>query len=133
MRGVTVPTKHRFDPSPTVATEAALEMAVQPFIDRFVKDDKRERAAALFLVKQPKASWHELIQMIDTSRARPYEAGALEPWNAVRGVFLVDHEAYSVTTQTAMGLYVLEDSLFIAYRGTFAVARYHTGKPLLMT
>ena len=126
-------TKHRFDPSPTLATDVGLETAVVPFIDRFVKADKRDRAIALFAPKQEKASWHELIQMIDTSRARPYEPGALEPWNAVRGVFLVDHEAYSVTTQTAMGLYVLEDSIFIAYRSTFAVVRYDTGTPLLLT
>ena len=126
-------TKHRFDPSPTVATDVGLETAVRPFIDRFVKTDKHDRAIALFAPKQEKASWHELIQMIDTTRARPYAPGVLEPWNAVRGVFLVDHEAYAVTTQTAMGLYVLEDSLFIAYRSTFAVVRYDTGTPLLLT
>lgn len=128
-----MPTKQRFDPSPAVATDAALEMAVQPFIERFVRPDKRERATTLFLPKQPKASWHELIQMIDTTRARPYAAGALEPWNAVRGVFVVDHDAYSITTQAAMGLYVTEDSMFVAYSGTFAVVRYHNGSPLLLT
>ncbi|MBA3453333.1 MAG: hypothetical protein H0T42_09605 [Deltaproteobacteria bacterium] len=128
--------QQRFDPSPTLATDVGLETAIQPFIDRFVKEEKRERATALFISiapKQDKASWHELIQMIDTSRARPYAPGVLEPWNAVRGVFLVDHEAYAVTTQTAMGLYVLEDSLFVAYRSTFAVVRYKTGAPLLLT
>ena len=51
----------------------------------------------------------------------------------MRGVFLVENEAYSVATQTAMGLYVKEDSLFIAYSATFAVVRYHTGNPLLLT
>jgi len=126
-------TKQRFDPSPTLATDVGLETAIRPFIERFVKTDKRDKALAQFAPKQPKASWHELIQMIDTTRARPYAAGALEPWNAVRGVFLVDHEAYAVTTQTAMGLYVLEDSLFVAYRSTFAVVRYDTGTPLLLT
>lgn len=125
--------QQRFDPSPTLATDVGLETAIGPFIDRFVKTEKRERAIALFAPKQDKASWHELIQMIDTSRARPYAPDFLEPWNAVRGVFLVDHEAYAVTTQTAMGLYVLEDSLFVAYRSTFAVVRYDTGTPLLLT
>jgi len=126
-------TKQRFDPSPTLATDVGLETAIRPFIERFVKTDKRDKALAQFAPKQPKASWHELIQMIDTTRARPYAPGALEPWNAVRGVFLVDHEAYAVTTQTAMGLYVVEDSLFVAYRSTFAVVRYDTGTPLLLT
>jgi hypothetical protein len=124
----------RFDPSPAVATEAALEMALRPFIERFIKTDKRERCGSHFLPKQEKASYHELIMALDTSRARPYAPGMLEPWNAVSGVFLVEHEAYSVTTQTAMGLYVTaNDSLFVAYRGTFAVVRYVAGSPLLLT
>jgi hypothetical protein len=125
--------QQRFDPSPTLATDVGLDAAIRPFIDRFVRADKRERALAQYLPKQPKASWHELIQMIDTSRARPYSLDVLEPWNAVRGVFLVEHEAYSVDTQTAVGLYVLEDSMFIAYHSTFAVVRYDTGTPLLLT
>ncbi|MGE0395659.1 MAG: hypothetical protein AB7T06_02950 [Kofleriaceae bacterium] len=123
----------RFDPSPTIATEAALEMAIVPFIDRFVKPELREKATAVFLPKNERHPWGDLVHMIDTTRARPYEPGVLAPWNAVRGVFLVEHEAYSVATQTAMGLYVVEDSLFIAYRATFAVARYASGKPLLLT
>ncbi len=125
--------QQRFDPSPTLATDVGLETAVRPFIERFVKADKQQRALERFAPKLDKASWHELIQMIDTSRARPYAPGVLEPWNAVRGVFLVDHESYAVTTQIAMGLYVLEDSLFVAYRSTFAVVRYDTGTPLLLT
>lgn len=125
--------KQRFDPSPTIATDAAIEMAITPFIERFIKAENKAKATSLYLPKHDKASWSDLVTMIDTSRARPYAPGMLEPWNAVRGVFLVEHEAYSVSTQTAMGLYVVEDSLFVAYRGTFAVARYATGTPLLLT
>lgn len=124
----------RFDPSPEIATETALEMALRPFIDRFVKEEKRERAVAHFLPKKDISSYHELMTSLDTTRARPCPAGALEPWNAVRGVFLVDHDAYSVTAQTALGLYVgASDSLFVAYSGTFAVVRSATGSPLLLT
>ncbi len=123
----------RFDPSPTIATEAALEMAIKPFIERFVKTELQEKAIASFLPKTERHPWGDLVHMIDTTRARPYEPGVLAPWNAVRGVFLVEHESYSVATQTAMGLYVVEDSLFVAYRATFAVARYASGKPLLLT
>jgi hypothetical protein len=126
-------TKQRFDPSPALATDTGLETAVRPFIERFVKEDRRERAVSHFLPKQPKASWHELIQLIDTARARPYAPAVLEPWHDVRGVFVIDHDAYAVTTQAAMELYVLEDALFIAYHGTFAVVRYASGKPLLLT
>lgn len=125
--------KQRFDPSPTIATEAALDMAIKPFIERFVRPELHDKAIAAFLPKDERHHWGDLVHMIDSTRARPYEAGALAPWNAVRGVFLVDHEAYSVETQTAMGLYVVEDSLFIAYRATFAVARFANGKPLLLT
>ncbi len=123
----------RFDPSPTLATEAALDMAVKPFIERFVRADHQAKALAAFVPKDPKHPWGDLVRMIDTTRARPYEPGTLAPWNAVRGVFLVEHEEYSVATQTAMGLYVVEDSLFIAYRATFAVARFASGQPLLLT
>ncbi len=124
----------RFDPSPEIATVTALEMALRPFVERFVKEDKRERAFAHFLPKRDVSSYHELITSLDTTRARPCPAGALEPWNDVRGVFLVDHEAYSVTAKTALGLYVAgSDSLFVAYSGTFCVVRYQTGSPLLLT
>lgn len=125
--------KQRFDPSPTIATEAALDMAVKPFIERFVREELRDKALAAFVPKDARHHWGDLVHMIDTSRARPYEAGALAPWNAVRGVFLVEDEAYSVETQTATGLYVVEDALFVAYRATFAVARFANGKPLLLT
>jgi hypothetical protein len=123
----------RFDPSPTIATEAALDMAIKPFVERFVRPELHEKAIAAFLPKNERHPWGDLVHMIDTARARPYEPGVLAPWNAVRGVFLVEHESYSVATQTAMGLYVVEDSLFVAYRATFAVARYANGKPLLLT
>lgn len=124
----------RFDPSPTVATEAALEMAIKPFIERFVRPEDQAKALANFVPKNAKHPWGDLVHMIDTTRARPYTPGMLEPWNAVRGVFLVEHEEYSLGTQTAMGLYVVEDALFVAYRATFAVARFaHGATPLLLT
>jgi len=129
-----MPNRPRFTPSPELATETALDMALRPFIERLVREDKRERAVAHFLPKLEKSSYHELITSLDTSRARPSTDGVLDQWNGVRGVFLVDHEAYSVTTQTAMQLYVTgADALFVAYGGTFAVVRYQTGSPLLLT
>ena len=76
--------KPRFEPSPPEATQAALDMAVQPFVEKFVRTDKRERATTLYLPKQAKASWHELIPMVDTQRARPCTPDALEPWDAGR-------------------------------------------------
>ncbi|MBL0213562.1 MAG: hypothetical protein IPQ07_06755 [Myxococcales bacterium] len=124
----------RFDPSPEIATVPALEMALRPFIDRLLKEDRRERAVAHFLPKLEKSSYHELVTSVDTTRARPCDAASLEPWKAVRGVFLVDHEAYAVTAQQAMDLYLTgTDALFVAYSGTFAVVRYQTGSPLLLT
>jgi hypothetical protein len=124
----------RFTPSPEIATETALDMALRPFIERLVKEDKRERAVAHFLPKKDKSSYHELITSLDTTRARPSNAAALAQWKAVRGVFLIDHEAYSTSIETAMELYVTgADALFVAYGGTFAVVRYQSGSPLLLT
>jgi hypothetical protein len=124
----------RFTPSPEIATETALDMALRPFIERLVKEDKRERAVAHFLPKKDKSSYHELITSLDTTRARPSNAEALAQWKAVRGVLLIDHEAYSTSIETAMELYVSgADALFVAYGGTFAVVRYQSGSPLLLT
>ena len=125
--------KPRFEPSPPEATQAALDMAVQPFVEKFVRTDKRERATTLYLPKQAKASWHELIGMVDTHRARPCTPEALAAWDAVTGVLLVAHEAYTVSAKEAMSLYLTEDAVFAAYRGTFAVIRYTNGQPLLLT
>lgn len=127
-------TRPRFSPSPELATETALDMALRPFIERLVKDDKRERAVSHFLPKKEKSSYHELITSIETTRARPSTAEELAQWKTVRGVFLIDHEAYSTTTETAMSLYIPgADAMFVAYGGTFAVVRYQSGQPLLLT
>jgi len=124
----------RFTPSPEIATETALDMALRPFIERLVKEDKRERAVAHFLPKKEISSYHELVTSVETSRARPCDAAALTQWKAVRGVFLIDHEAYSTSIEEAMELYVSgTDALFVAYGGTFAVVRSATGSPLLLT
>jgi hypothetical protein len=123
----------RFDPSPPDAGDAALDMAVNPFLDKLVRSDKRGRAAQLFRARPAKASWHELLGMIDTTRARPCTPSELEPWHAVTGVFVIGHDAYTTSFQTAMTLYTTEDSMFIAYGATFAVVRYKTGQPLLVT
>lgn len=125
--------KPRFEPSPPEATQAALDMAVQPFVEKFVRADKRDRATGMYLPKQAKASWHELIAMVDTHRARPCTPDALAPWDSVTGVLLVAHEAYTVSAKEAMTLYLTEDAIFAAYRGTFAVIRYTNGQPLLLT
>lgn len=125
--------QHRFDPMPPVATETALDSAIRPFVDRLVREDKRERARAHFLPKLEKASYHELVTSIDMARARPYAPEVLDGWKGVRGVFLVDHDAYSLAIEEAMALYLREDAIFIAYGANFAVVRYQTGQPLLVT
>lgn len=125
--------KPRFDPSPPEATEVALDMAVRPFVEKFVRADKRERATSLYLPRPPRASWHELIAMVDTQRAQLCTPEVLAPWDAVTGVLLVAHEAYTVSAKEAMTLYLTEDAVFAAYRGTFAVIRYTNAQPLLLT
>jgi len=108
-------------------------MAIKPFIDRFVVEDKRARAVTLFVPKQPRAEWNELIRMIDTHRGRTFKADELDEWHATRGVFLVDRDAFSVSTKDALGLYVTGESLFIAYGGMFAVVHEKVGASLLLT
>lgn len=115
------------------ASAAALELSIKPFIDRFVQKDRHDKAIASFLPKQPRAHWGDLAHMIDNGRARPLEKSAVAPWNAVRGVFLVEDRAYSMALETALALYAPGDSLFISYEATFAVIRSATGQPLLLT
>jgi len=128
-----MPTKPRFDPMPPAANDVALDGAVRPFIERFIREDKRERALGLFLPKAAATEWRGLIHMIDERRARTFAPTELVPWNAVRGVFFVGKDAWSVSSETAAGLYVTEDAMFIAYSAQFATVRSEHGAPLLLT
>ena len=123
----------RFD-NQTAASEAALDLTIKPFIDRFVQEERRAKALSHFVPREARASWGDLAHMFDNARARPLEASAIQPWHAVRGVFLIEHEAYSMAVEDAMKLYVPQDSLFISYEATFAIARYAShGAPMLLT
>jgi hypothetical protein len=124
--------QRRFDPMPETASEVALDQALRPFIERFVSADKRTHAASVYLPNKTRHEWRGLISMIDRQRGRTFEDTELVPWHAVRGVFLVDKDAYSVDTRTAMGLYVKDEAMFVAYGSTFAVA-LGTGGRLLLT
>jgi hypothetical protein len=119
----------RFDPMPEKASEAALEMTLPPFVERFVRDDRRTRARSLL----DKHAWSDVISILDTTRARSYTEKDLQPWHAVRGVFLVDKDAFSLDAKTAFGLYVPDPWLFIAYGATFAVTHEHGSASLLFT
>jgi hypothetical protein len=123
----------RFDPMPERATDAALDMAMRPFIERFVKEDKRARAASLLLPKHARVEARELLPLIDTRRGRTYAEADLAPWHVVRGVFLVDKDAFSIDAKGAFGLYVTDPWLFVAYTATFAVIHYEVGQALLFT
>ena len=66
--------------------------------------------------------------------ARPHDTQQdLQPWHAVRGVYLVDKDAFSLDAKTALGLYTTGPWLFIAYSATFAVAHDHGAGSLLFT
>ena len=114
---------------PEHASKAALEMTLRPFVDRFVREDRRGRAAAVM----ERHAWSDLMPLLDTARGRTYTDEDLRPWHAVRGVFLVDKDAFSVDAKTAFGLYVKESWLFIAYSATFAVAHEPGAHSLLFT
>ena len=118
---------------PERASDAALDMALRPFVERFVKEDKRSRAATMLAAKHGRIDWHDVLQLIDLRRGSTYSDADLEPWHAVRGVFLVGNDAFALDAKTAFGLYVTEPSLFVAYGATFAVTRDAHGHSLLLT
>ena len=74
-----------------------------------------------------------MLPFVDTKRGRTYSDRDLQPWHAVRGVFLVDKDAFSIDAKTAFGLYVTDPWLFIAYSATFAVIRDEAARSLLFT
>ena len=114
---------------PETASEAALAMTLRPLAERFVREDRRARALSLM----DKHAWREVLPLLDSTRGRTYTAQDLQPWHAVRGVFLVDNDAFSLDAKAAFGLYVTGPWLFIAYGATFAVAHDQGAGSLLYT
>lgn len=118
---------------PERATEVALDMALRPFVDRFVDEDKRTRARAAFAPKNGHFDWRDVLALVNTRRGRTFESAELEPWHAVRGVFLVDRDAFSVDAKTATEYYVPAPWLFVSYGATFAVIHDEGRHSLLYT
>jgi hypothetical protein len=123
----------RFDPMPERTTDAALDLALRPFVDRFIEEERRARARTVLTPKHGRIDWRDVIPLLDTRRARVFEARDLEPWHAVRGVFLVDHDAFSVDAKTMSSYYVTDPWMFVSYGATFAVVREEHGHSLLYT
>ena len=65
--------------------------------------------------------------------AQTFVEADLKPWHAVRGVFLVDKDAFSVDAKTATGYYVTDPWLFVSYGATFAVIHDEGRHSLLYT
>lgn len=118
---------------PERTTDAALDLALRPFVDRFVDEERRDRARAMLTPKQGRLDWTAVLMLLDTKRARVLETRDLEPWNAVRGVFLVDHDAFSVDAKTMASYYVTEPWMFVAYGATFAIVHEGHGRSLVYT
>ncbi|MEO8551626.1 MAG: hypothetical protein ABI678_16725 [Kofleriaceae bacterium] len=123
----------RFDPMPERTTEAALDLALRPFVDRFIDEERRARARTVLTQKHGRMDWSGVMPLLDIRRARVFETRDLEPWNAVRGVFLVDHDAFSIDAKTMASYYVPDPWMFVAYGATFAVVHEGHGQSLLYT
>lgn len=118
---------------PERATDAALDLALRPFVDRFVDEDKHARARAAFTPKLGRLDWRDALQWVNTRRGQVFVEADLVPWHAVRGVFLVDKDAFSVDAKTATGYYVTDPWLFVSYGATFAVVHDEGRHSLLYT
>ena len=123
----------RFDPWPERANEAALDLALRPFVERFVAEDKQARARAALTPKAGRFEWRDVLKFVNTRRGQTFVDADLEPWHAVRGVFLVDKDAFSVDAKTARSYYVTDPWLFVSYGATFAVIHDEGPHALLYT
>ena len=123
----------RFDPWPEKANDAALDLALRPFVDRFVEEDKQARARAALTPKAGRIEWRDVLKLMNTRRGQTFVEADLKPWHAVRGVFLVDKDAFSVDAKTATGYYVTDPWLFVSYGATFAVIHDEGRHSLLYT
>ncbi len=118
---------------PERANEVALDMALRPFVERFVDEDKRLRARAALAPKHGRFDWRDVLALVNTRRGRTFAPAELEPWHAVRGVFLVDRDAFSVDAKTVTEYYVTDPWLFVSYGATFAVIHDEGRHSLLYT
>jgi hypothetical protein len=118
---------------PERASDAALDMALRPFVDRFVEEDKQTRARAAFTPKSGKLEWRDVLKLVNTRRGQTFVESDLAPWHAVRGVFIVDRDAFSVDAKTATHYYVTDPWLFVSYGATFAVIHDEGRHSLLYT
>lgn len=118
---------------PERASDAALDMALRPFVDRFVEEDRRARARVALAPKHGHFDWRDVLQLVNTRRGRTFATDELKPWHAVRGVFLVDRDAFSVDAKTVIGYYVTDPWLFVSYGATFAVIHDDGRHSLLYT
>src|ERR1041385_7387569 len=123
----------RFEPMPERATEAALEMALSPFVERFVDEDKRGRARAALTMKHGHVEWHDVLKLVNPRRSRTFTSDELRQWHAVRGVFLGDNSAFSVDAKLCSECYINAPWLFVSYGATFAVIHDEGGHSLLYT
>lgn len=123
----------RFDPMPERANDVALEMALRPFVDKFIDDEKRARARSAFTPKHGHLDWRDVLQLVNTRRGRTFASDELTPWHAVRGVFLVDRDAFAVDAKTVTQYYVTDPWLFVSYGATFALIQDERRHSLLYT
>jgi hypothetical protein len=123
----------RFDPMPERATEVGLDMALRPFVERFIDEDKRARARAAFASKHGHFDWRDVLPLVNTRRGRTFATDELKPWHAVRGVLFVDRDAFSLDAKTVTEAYLTEPWLFVSYGATFAVIHDERRHSLLYT
>jgi hypothetical protein len=123
----------KFEPMPERANEVALDLALRPFVERFIDEDKRARARVMLTPKQGHLEWREVLPLVNTRRGRTFNDHELTPWHSVRGVFLVDRDAFSVDAKTVTTYYLTEPWLFVSYGATFAVIQDEGRHSLLYT
>ena len=84
---------------PERASDAALDMALRPFVDKFIDEDKRTRARAAFTPKAGRLEWREILKLVNTRRGQTFAIDPCIPtsWSDYRIVWRFLDSRYEIT------------------------------------
>ena len=124
----------------SVASQAEIDAALGPFVERFIRKENRERATNLFMPMRKRARPQDLFDHVDPSTSieldgSPAATAAIASVEAAAdGVYLHNTGAAFLATFDQVRREVIREdvSMFIARSGKFALFIDDVGDPILI-